>query len=380
MFFLSTTPQSNATNITSQLHRIMLKFIQKLLGASAKEPLGPAQSIELQPEILPSKLVAPGAAVFDVQIHMPELNGFPVPDWDAVTQWVASIPEESDQADGWDRCELAWMQRLQAALGPNYSIRTADDVALLSTLDDVVASATLAHVSRSRQRVLHTLKGIAELPGEGYDILVVFDDHDTYYRYASNHYPDEGEFALSSGMYLNHGCGHFIMVKDALLAIEPIIVHELTHSCLSHLPIPLWLNEGLAVNTEDRFYPNAHGAHRGGHDAMLQHRRHKAFWGTQEIQQFWSGDSFARTDEGRDLSYHLASILTAQLAADWASFASFANGANQEDGGAQAAQAHLGLSLGRVVCALLERELEEAFEPNAGAWQAGQEPLRSDLS
>ena len=350
----------------------MFKALQKLFAYSPKNVNAPPALAEIFLEKQDDQLEASGAEVLNLATHMPEVNGFPDPDWDAISQWLTSIPDEADKAQAWGRCEIAWLQRLQTTLGDGFKLRTADDVALLSSQDHAAAMATLAHVSRSRRRILHTLKGIADLPRGGYDILVVFDDQDTYYRYASSHYPDEGEFALSSGMYLSYGVGHFIMVKDALETIEPVIVHELTHSCLSHLPIPLWLNEGLAVNTEDRFYPNAHGAHRGGHDAVLQHRRHKAFWRTQEIQQFWSGDSFARTDEGRDLSYHLASILTAQLAADWASFASFANGANQEDGGAQAAQVHLGLSLGRAVCALLEREFEEAFEPNAGAWQASQ--------
>jgi hypothetical protein len=347
----------------------MFKFVRQLLGTSTAKTTGQAQSVQQQPEVQPDRLAAPGAATFDIPSHMPAVNGFPVPDWDTIMQWVDSIPEEADQAQAWIRCELAWMQRLQTALGPAYTIRTANDVALLSSLDDVAARATLAHVSRSLQRVLHTLKGIAELPGWGYDILVVFDDQETYYRYASNHYPEDGEFALSSGMYLNAGCGHFIMVKDALLAIEPTIVHELTHSCLSHLPIPLWLNEGLAVNTEQRFDPQSSGSHRGGHDAMRQHHRHQKFWVASEIQQFWSGDSFKRTDEGNELSYDLARILITQFAADWARFTAFANAADRGDGGAQAADQHLNMSLGRAACALLEREYDEAFEPDAKLWQ-----------
>lgn len=308
---------------------------------------------------------------------MPEEAGFPMPDWDALLKWVASVPAEADQADAWMRLELAWLQRLQAALGAGYTMRLADNVVLLSSLDDAAARATLAHVSRSRQRVLHTLKGVAEVAEWGVDILVVLDDPDTYYRYAGNHYPDEGEFAFSSGMYINTGCGHFIVVKDELLAIEPTIVHELTHACLSHLPIPAWLNEGLAVNIEQRFYPQANGAHRGGHDARHQHRRHQQFWGAPEIQQFWSGDSFARTDEGNALSYDLGRILTTQFAADWPRFAGFVNAADLVDGGAKAAQDHLGLSLGRIVCALLELDYNEAFEPHAQGWQSTDKASRS---
>lgn len=347
----------------------MFKFFHRLLGASSGSSAATSPPTEQAVERQPDQLKAPGAGSLDVPAFMPEVGGFPMPGWDAILKWVATIPDETDQAQAWLRLEFAWLQRLQLALGPAYTIRTADNVALLSSLDDVAARATLAHVSRSRQRVLHTLKGVAQMAKWGLDILVVFDDHDTYYHYAGNHYPDEGEFAFSSGMYINAGCGHFIVVKNELLAIEPTIVHELTHACLSHLPIPVWLNEGLAVNTEHRFYPQANGAHRGGHDAKRLHRQHQRFWSAAQIQHFWSGDSFTQADEGNALSYDLGRILTTHFASgDWPRFAAFANAADRADGGASAAQDHLGLSLGQVVCALLEREYDPAFEPDASRW------------
>ncbi|AOW12698.1 hypothetical protein LPB72_16910 [Hydrogenophaga crassostreae] len=352
----------------------MFKFVQQLFASSTKPGNNPQPSSTPPIDKQPDRLEAAGAAAIDLPALMPEVNGFPLPDWHTILKWITTIPSEADQAQAWVRCEIAWLQRLQSALGAGYTIRTLDDVALLSSLDDVAARATLSHVSRSRQRVLHTLKGVAALKEWGYDILVVFDDQDSYYRYASNHYPDEGEFAFSSGMYLNAGCGHFIVVKNELLAIEPTIVHELTHACLTHLHIPAWLNEGLAVNTEHRFYPRSNGSHRGGHDAQLLHRRHQAFWGAPEIQQFWSGDSFTRTDDGNALSYDLASILTTQFATNWPQFTAFANAADLDDGGAQAAQKHLGLSLGRAVCALLELNYDAVFEPDPKRWQTEPQP------
>ena len=61
------------------------------------------------------------------------------------------------------------------------------------------------------------------------------------------------------------------------------------------------------------------------------------FWGADEIQQFWSGKSFLRPDDGNMLSYDLARILVDQLSADWPRFATFVNDANLEDAGAGAA-------------------------------------------
>jgi hypothetical protein len=311
----------------------------------------------------PDHIEAAGAAPLLLTPLLQMSEGFPRPDWDAITGWIGTIPDDGEQAAAWGRCEIAWLQHLQSALGPDYRLRIADEVALLSTLDDTTAKTTLAFVSKARERIARTLNGLAEVPEWGYDIVLVFDDEDTYYRYASHHYPDEGEFAFSSGMYLGGACGHFTTVKDQLQSIEPTIVHELTHALLGHLPIPTWLNEGLAVNTEHRFYPPAAGSHRGGRDAALQHARHQNFWGAAEIQQFWSGDSFHRTDQGNELSYDLARILTAQFASDWETFKAFALEAHQSDGGAQAARERLGISLGSAVCALLEREYTPDLEP-----------------
>jgi len=317
----------------------------------------------------PTHIEAPGAQPLDLKALMREENGFPMPDWDAVMAWLSTIPGDDQQGVAWGECELAWLQHLREALGDGYRLRVADQVALLSSKDDASARATMAFVSRARQRIVRTLEGVAEVPGWGYDVVVVFDDHDTYYRYAANHYPEDGEFALSSGMYLGGGCGHFVTVKDRLETIEPVIVHELTHALLGHLNIPAWLNEGLAVNTEQRFYPRVSGAHHGGYEAARQHARHQRFWGPAEIQQFWSGDSFHRPDEGNELSYDLARILTAQFAADWPRFRSFANMADSADGGAEAAREHLGLTLGQAVCALLERAYTVEHEPAPVRWR-----------
>lgn len=321
----------------------------------------------------PDHIQAAEAAPLELSSVLFESNSFARFDWHAITNWIATIPDPDEQAAAWGRCEIAWLQHLQQTLGADYRIEMADDVVLLTSQDTVSARTTLSFVAKSRQRIERLLSGLAEIPEWGHDMVIVFDDEDSYYRYASHYYPDEGEFAFSSGMYLGDGCGHFITIKDQVTKIEPVIVHELTHALLGHLPIPTWLNEGLAVNTEHRFYPPAIGTHRGGTSAAEQHQRHQQFWGTTEIQQFWSGESFKRTDEGNELSYDLARILVEQFSADWPNFQKFANEASYTDGGAQAAQKHLGLQLGSSVCALLEREHAVEYEPV-------QEPFTSNIS
>ena len=252
------------------------------------------------------------------------------------------------------------------ALGPLFRLREAKSAALLSSLDDGVATATLSYMERTLKRVAATLDGLAQIPPWGKDILVVFDDVESYYKYVSYYYPDAGEFAFSSGMYIDTGCAHFVTVKADLRAIEPVIAHEMTHGCLTHLPLPLWLNEGLAVNTEQQIA----GVSQSLLTAHELHRKHLNFWGPQEIQEFWSGESFKKTDDGNMLSYDLARLIVAQWAMDWETFKRFVLEAHAADAGATSAQEHLNIDLGALACALLEKDSPSQWRPDPRTWPA----------
>ena len=125
---------------------------------------------------------------------------------------------------------------------------------------------------------------------------------------------------------------------------EATAAHELTHACLRHLPIPLWLNEGFAVAMEDEICGSA--------PLRMESERfaeHAGFWDEGTIQEFWSGAAFNRTDEGSSLSYELARYCLRSLAHDYDVFARFANSASFVDAGEAAAIDCYGGSLGGVI-------------------------------
>lgn len=339
----------------------VLKFFGALFDAK-EDTGGTAMPATARP---PETLAAAGAEPFDIARHLTRTNDLPLLDWDAARAWVDAIPEESERARAWGACERAWLEHLRAALGPAYHLRQQGSALLLSTLEARTADATLSYVNRTVKRIVQVLDGIAHVPEWGHHILIVFDDEDTYYRYVALYYPEGGEFARSSGMYLGDGCGHFVTVKADLHGIEPVIAHELTHACLDHLSIPAWLNEGIAVNTERRLCPPA----RPMLTPQQMHDRHRRFWGPAQIQQFWSGRSFLRADEGNELSYDLARIMVEQLAADWEPFRRFAHSADLADAGQAAAAEHLGLRLEAVVTALLEKPDSPDWAPNPAQWE-----------
>lgn len=344
---------------------IVLKLLRSLITPNTPAVAQVPQVVSQPPAVISAQ----ESFDFSVTEHLLNANGLPLLNWSAAQSWVDGISSEAEQARAWSACERAWLEHLRAALGPSYRLRQLGKALLLSTLHDNVAEATLTFVNKTLQRVVRILDGVAQMPERGHDILVVFDDDDSYYRYVAHYYPEAGEFAGSGGMYINAGCGHFATVKADLQSIEPVIAHELTHSCLSHLPIPAWLNEGIAVSTERRLCPPSSAAST----PQQMHGRHRKFWGPMEIQQFWSGSSFLRSDEGNELSYDLARILVSQFGAEWGRFRPFVLSATVEDGGASAAAEHLGVQLGEVVSALLELESSTRWEPNPATWRGDPE-------
>jgi hypothetical protein len=338
----------------------VLGAFRKLFGG------GDAPSSDKSPvrEPAPSEVKLDGQPSFSITDHLAFEHGFPFPDWKAVGQWLDALPSEEIKARGWDACERGWLLHLRDALGPSYRLDEVEGAVLVSSLEAGPARAALEFMQRTSNRIAKVLDGIAESPEWGSDVLVVFDERDAYYRYVSHYYPNDGEFSLSGGMCLNQGCVHFVTVKNDLQSVEHVIAHELTHSMLSHLPLPVWLNEGLAVNTEHRLCPQ-----RGDYEKQRELVvKHATFWGEAEIQEFWSGASFYRPDDGNALSYDLAQAMVRDLSRDWDTFRRFVTAANMEDGGYAAAQEHLSLDLGTYVANLLGRPEAANLAPAPSQW------------
>jgi hypothetical protein len=316
-------------------------------------------------EPAPEWVAVKGGDEFALAKHITVHEGYPIVDWEKVRAWVDALEPEARRAEAWTACERAWLLHFRDALGRDFRLDEAGSAALVSSLAPNVAAATLAFMARTVRRIGAVLAGIVELAPWGKDILVVFNDEESYYRYVSHYYPDKGEFAFSGGMHLNSGCGHFVTVKRELRELEATIVHEMTHACLEHLPLPLWLNEGLAVNTERRL-AGTPAASFGAAEKL--HEQLRRFWSAVGIQQFWSGESFHRPDS-QSLSYELARIIVEQLAGDWASFSRFVLRAERADAGAAAARECLGLDLGAAVTVLLERETPRSWSPDPSRWE-----------
>ena len=291
----------------------------------------------------------------------------PIVDWDAMDVHVpaGAKPEVLDAF--WTEAARAWLEALGPALGKEYSIRESDRFLLLSPVEEARSKVILDYVEKTQKRILYVLSGIAKESEMGKVCLLLFSDQDCYYQYVSNYYPPSGEFSLSGGMFLQHGYGHFVFVADDMHVMEPTIAHELTHCLVQHLPIPAWLNEGIAVSTEHRLSP-PRGAPLFTPEEM--HQKHLAFWNEATMQEFWSGKSWLRADDANLLSYDLATHFVSMSSQDLDVFRAFTNSADRADSGDAAARKHLGYPVGHLAEAVLGRG---AWEPRPETWKEGVE-------
>jgi hypothetical protein len=274
--------------------------------------------------------------------HMPIVEGYPRPQWATIGELVDSLPSERAH-EHWSAVARAWLNATARHVGSPYAVRETPEFLVFLPLPERQAALVARFVERAWKQIVTQLEGLVDDHGHGKGVVMLFDTQEAYYEYSAFFYPD-GEHPLSAGVFLNAHYGHVAIPYHDLPETEATIAHELTHCYLRQLPIPLWLNEGLAVTFENEICGNR--PLRMDPERLAEHH---AFWDEETIQEFWSGRSFQRTDEGNELSYELGRYCVRALAHDREPFLEFVRGATFEDGGEAAAVAVYGGSLGGLI-------------------------------
>lgn len=165
------------------------------------------------------------------------------------------------------------------------------------------AELCLQHLEYYWAQISRELEGISSARGSGKSVVLIAPDIDSFARYLGDYYPD-GDFMMPGGVCLDQGYAHFILPDTNLTHCAPVLAHELCHIFLRSKYWPLWLEEAVVQTVE-------HCVARSGSYVLDREmiRRHRDFWTPEIMQDFWSGLSFHRPDEGSELSYHLALFL-----------------------------------------------------------------------
>lgn len=238
-------------------------------------------------------------------------KAFPHPHWDRVAAWLETAFPEDQWDAAWTTVAREWALHLTKAVGPGQQLFDSPHFLLSATVREAKANEVLQFLESTYRRIRQAMPFIDD-EGMLYGkcLVLIFGDTHRFYEYLSDFMEEEGEFGTAGGVYLNRGYGHFAMPSDDLTRYTDVLSHELSHAMVSHLDLPPWLNEAIAMTVEDSITcRNPYILDR----EMI--RRHRDYWTSERMQAFWKGDSFMFPDEGQELSYHLALFLFAALLA-----------------------------------------------------------------
>lgn len=284
------------------------------------------------------------AKLSEIAPHFPDREGFCHPDWNAIGNFIETSFPKSDWQQVWVQVVQLWLEKIRDQLAGSYKLYETPNFFILSAGEQDAIDATHKLCETSLKIILKSLPGVAMAEGYGKRVVILFSTQDEYYSYISGFYP-EGEHPMSGGICLsNEGYVHFAMPAFDNYSYGAVLVHELAHSCVAHLPLPLWLNEAIAMRMEEiagyRQHPEL------DKESYQKHLRH---WTAETIQLFWNGQSWSSPGDGFDLSYDLARILWKKIEIDQVashqSILKFLSSADHKDAGRSACQATFNLTL-----------------------------------
>ncbi|MFN7141558.1 MAG: hypothetical protein ACK4UN_19695, partial [Limisphaerales bacterium] len=190
-----------------------------------------------------------GQDVAEVKVQ-PKLQQRPAPP--IIGQWTEQATIGSNPPDAALDPDILtpeeWVQKVRDFYGGNFRVTPSETILLLSALEESVHrelvkfTSSNLHVIRKELQLVNNRSG--RLP------VLIFHEEDDYYHHISHFYPD-GEHPMTGGIYiLSSGSDHIAVQSRWDLPVRPILAHELTHFCVVGLPLPLWLNENLAIRFE----------------------------------------------------------------------------------------------------------------------------------
>ncbi len=291
-----------------------------------------------QPELIDLGQVA-GAFSFE--------EGFSRPDWKVISAAIRQqIAGPDDLNTAWTEAARQWVMQLRSDLGGDYRVNDSSEFILLSALGGDKNRAILNFAERALDQICAGLKDAAWTSGHGKHVILLFLEEDDYYQYVSYFHRD-GTHPMTGGCLIRKDYAH-IAVPYEPSGLRQVLAHELTHNCVVHLRLPLWLNEGLA-----RMFERAVAGAGGPILDYDLKERHLAFWNLETIQEFWAGISFHKPGDSNQLSYSLAQIVLTLLLEKSGDWGSFLKEAQWGDAGQTAAMDCLGADLGEVMSTFL---------------------------
>jgi hypothetical protein len=278
--------------------------------------------------------------------------GLPQVDWRLIGQEFHKAIEGKPEAcaeELFSDLGSQWLDLLHAALGDHYQRFESSSMVLLSAQSH---GEWLASIGQSAilnvQRMLRPIE-----PSWVHPIVVIeFESMERFYDYLGG-LPGDDNGGSPIGVFISWGHPHIVMGSAPKWELANILAHEIAHAFLYRLPLPLWLDEALAMTIEGRTM----GQLSGDRDIIHNMRN---FWRESDLDSFWNGCSFHGTHDEIKHSYDLALALFQNIKSSQPeNVSAFVSSADRADAGASAACDHLGISLGEIATQLIGIEVAE---------------------
>lgn len=261
------------------------------------------------------------------------------PDWVGICEWaIENVPP--DQLDRFfDALLVRWLSEMADLLDNQYTVYSTQRALFLTEDVGEDVEKIVRYADSLMERVPREFPGLRRGGIQGRGVFLQFEGRDLYLEYAS-HFLGPGTFGASGAMMVNKGYPHVVLKPMAFETIKATMAHEVLHVFTSGLPMPAWLNEGLAQRMESLSDEMVwrEPAHRSKGDASR-------VWNEDSIKDFWSGNSFHMPGEIQLASYGLASELSDSLAMDGERFQEYITLADWRDGGEAAMLQCFGMGL-----------------------------------
>jgi hypothetical protein len=315
----------------------------------------------------------------------PRAGEFTRPDWAGIRDLIRLLGEnlsEPECRETWANVAMTWATRLAEDFGGNYRAVESPNFICLSELEAPDVRRVLRFAEHAESSI-RTYLGYVAWQGDYKHLVILLTEQDDYDHYVAQFYT-EGSYAATLGLQINAGYPHLVVHFVAWHEGLTTLVHELAHACVSHLPLPRWLDEGvaqaLAKKVGDVPPParltdaQAIWSIQSGWTPPLMSgelaERHHEFWNEENIQGFWAGTSFFEPGESNELSYSLAEVLVNLIAQDYGEWLEFLTQAQWDDAGQTAALDCFGTGLGEIAGAFLgEGEWRPVRKELVAHWQ-----------
>jgi len=231
-------------------------------------------------------------------------DGVCVVDWDEVEASIEKERGEGGLDEYWGHAARCWISKV--ADGQRNEARVFETANLL--VMSSYASEGQVRLGRNLEEalssVLSYLGQAAESERWGKLVVLVFEDSLSYSNYIAQFYPEDSVIPMSGGICINEGYVHIALYEDEWGDLISAFVHEATHAYVGHLPLPLWMNEAIAMRME--------GLVAGKPEYQLDRElygRHRTHWNRETLEQFKSGEAWSIPGDSSGFSYQLAEIL-----------------------------------------------------------------------